>query len=155
MIDVAKGICGDDEKHNVLELTRLWVDDLVPRNGESFLISSGIRLLDSEIIISYADSGQSHVGTVYQATNFIYAGLTHKSGGYMIDGDSSMLKRTISDLYGSIAKAREVLGDRITTYDMPRKHRYIFFNASKRRKRELLAKLKFEIEEYPKLSKSA
>lgn len=33
-----KGICGKDEMHNVYELTRLWVDDSVPKNGESYLI---------------------------------------------------------------------------------------------------------------------
>ena len=34
------GICGDDEKDNVIELTRLWIDDSVGKNGESFLIGN-------------------------------------------------------------------------------------------------------------------
>lgn len=29
-----KGICGEEEMHNVYELNRLWVDDAVPKNGE-------------------------------------------------------------------------------------------------------------------------
>ena len=32
----------------------------------------------------------------------------------------------------------------------PQKHRYIFFNCNKRRKKELLNKLKYKILKYPK-----
>ena len=41
-----KGICGEDEKHNVYELNRLWVADDVPKNGESYLIGNSIKNLD-------------------------------------------------------------------------------------------------------------
>ena len=73
-----RGVCGDEEAKNVYELNRLWVDESVPRNGESFLIANTIKLLDREIVISYADTAQEHVGIVYQASNWIYTGLSAK-----------------------------------------------------------------------------
>ena len=48
-----KGICGEEEMHNVYELNRLWVADDVPKNGESFLISNSMKDLDKEIIVSF------------------------------------------------------------------------------------------------------
>jgi len=71
-----KGVCGPDEAGNVYELTRLWLMDGLPRNCESFLIGHTLRRLDKEIIVAYADTGQGHVGFVYQATNWLYTGLS-------------------------------------------------------------------------------
>ncbi len=59
-----KGICGPDEAQNVYELTRLWVDDSVPKNGESWLIGQTLKQLDREIVVSFADSSADHVGYV-------------------------------------------------------------------------------------------
>ena len=73
-----KGICGEEEKQNVYELNRLWVADDMPRNSESYLISASIKKLDKEIIVSFADTSQDHIGYVYQATNFLYTGLSAK-----------------------------------------------------------------------------
>ena len=37
-----KGICGEEEANNVIELTRLWIQDGTPKNSESFLIGKRI-----------------------------------------------------------------------------------------------------------------
>ena len=73
---ILKSICGEEEADNVYELTRLWIDDSVPKNGESFLIGNSLKKLDKEIIISYADSTMNHLGIVYQCTNWHYIGKT-------------------------------------------------------------------------------
>ena len=49
-----------------------------------------------------------------------------------------------------INEIREKYGDRFSLVDRPRKHRYIFFNCKPKRKKELLGKLKYKIESYPK-----
>lgn len=69
------------------ELSRLWSPDGMPRNTESRLIASSIQRLPSEVrlIVSYADPAQGHVGIVYQATNFIYLGLTDGGGDRLVD----------------------------------------------------------------------
>ena len=65
-----RGIAGDENINNVIELTRLWVCDSVPRNGESFLIGNTIKQCGKEIVVSYAEIEQGHLGIVYQATNW-------------------------------------------------------------------------------------
>ena len=60
----------------VTELNRLWVCDSAPRNTETWFLSRALSLLPPRIIVSYADTAQGHVGTVYRAANFKYAGWT-------------------------------------------------------------------------------
>jgi hypothetical protein len=60
----------------VLELNRLWLDDSLPRNSESWFVSRTIHMLPPRIIVSYADPLWGHVGIVYRALNFHYAGWT-------------------------------------------------------------------------------
>jgi hypothetical protein len=61
---------------NVIELNRLWVADDLPRNSESWFISRALALLPPKIILSYADTAAGHMGYVYRASNFHYAGWT-------------------------------------------------------------------------------
>jgi len=142
------GICGEDEKFNVLELTRLWVEDGTPKNTESYLIGNTLRLVKKEIIVSYAEIQQGHLGIVYQASNWIYTGLSAKRTNWTIDGIDKHCQ-TIADKY-TVKELREKYGDRFKLVDRPRKHRYVYFNATKKRKCELLNKLKYEIKPYPK-----
>lgn len=60
----------------VLELNRLWIDDDMPRNTASFMIAQAISRLPPSIIVSYADTAAGHLGYVYRASNFFYAGWT-------------------------------------------------------------------------------
>ena len=46
-----------------------------------------------------------------------------------------------------------MFGDKFSLVDRPRKHRYIYFNCSKTRKKQLLKKLKYKIYAYPKNNK--
>ena len=143
-----KGICGIEESFNVLELTRLWIEDDTPKNTESFLIGNTIKLVNKEIIVSYAEIEQGHLGIVYQATNWIYTGLSAKRTNWVIEGVDKHCQ-TIADKYTS-KELTELYGDKFKRVPRPRKHRYVFFNANKYRKKELLNKLKYNIENYPK-----
>lgn len=60
----------------VVELNRLWVSDAMPRNTESWFIARALALLPPLIVVSYADTRQGHMGVVYRAANFRYAGWT-------------------------------------------------------------------------------
>jgi hypothetical protein len=143
-----KGICGVEEKNNVIELTRLWVDDEVPKNGESFLIGNTIKKVDKEIIVSFAEIEQGHIGTVYQATNWIYTGLSAKRTNWVIEGIDKH-SHTIADKYTS-KQLKEKYGDKFKLVPRPRKHRYVYFNCNSKRKSKLLKKLKYPIKPYPK-----
>jgi hypothetical protein len=145
-----KGICGPEQGKNVYELTRLWLDDSVPKNGESYLIGNTIKLLDREIIVSYADSSQEHLGVVYQATNFIYTGLSSKFRDPKIRGLENQHHATYANGLTN-AQVIEKFGDRVYWVERARKHRYIYFNAKGKRKKQLLSLLRYKHQPYPKL----
>ena len=142
------GICGISEKNNVIELTRLWISDNTPKNVESYLIGNTIPLVDKEIIVSFAEIDQGHIGVVYQATNWIYTGLSAKRTNWKIEGIEKHCQ-TIADKYTS-SQVREKYGDLFSLQERPRKHRYVYFNASKTRKKQLIKLLKYKPLPYPR-----
>tara|TARA_R110002020_G_scaffold253889_1_gene467503 strand:- start:47 stop:1324 length:1278 start_codon:yes stop_codon:yes gene_type:complete len=74
---LAISLCGDKYKNIVLELNRLVVNDGLDKNALSFFVSQSINKIPKpKIIVSFSDNNMSHNGYIYQATNFIYTGLT-------------------------------------------------------------------------------
>ncbi len=143
-----EGVAGKENKNNVIELNRLWVCDSVPKNGESFLIGRTIKRVNKEIIISYAEIHQGHLGVVYQATNWIYTGLSAKRKDWTVEG-LEIHSQTLADKY-TAKEIREIYGDRFKLVDRPRKHRYLYLNAKGKRRKELLSQLKYPQLPYPK-----
>lgn len=64
------------EPDNVIELNRLWVHDDEARNTESWFVTRCLRALPPLIVVSYADTAEGHVGYVYRALGWRYAGWT-------------------------------------------------------------------------------
>lgn len=62
----------------VIELNRLWVHDRMPKLTESRFVGECLRHenLGPHIVVSYADTRQGHMGIIYRALNFNYAGWT-------------------------------------------------------------------------------
>jgi hypothetical protein len=63
------------------ELARLWLDDAVPQNAETYFISRAIRYIRQQhqtvkVLVSYADPSVGHAGTIYKAANWIADGRT-------------------------------------------------------------------------------
>lgn len=142
-----RGIAGDENASNVIELTRLWVCDSVPKNGESFLIGRTIKYSGKEIVVSFAEIDQGHRGVVYQATNWIYTGLSAKRTNWTISGIDKHCQ-TLAGKY-TAQEIRQKYGDRFSLVDRPRKHRYVYINAKGRRKSELLCQLRYTAQKYP------
>lgn len=143
------GIAGKENSSNVVELTRLWVCDSVPKNGESFLIGRTLKYAGKEIVVSFAEINQGHVGTVYQATNWLYTGLSAKRTNWTVAGMSKHCQ-TLADKY-TAAEIRAKYGDKFSLSPRPRKHRYIYINAKGARKKEILAAIKYPLLPYPKV----
>jgi len=59
-----------------LELNRLWCDDNQPRNSESEFVGACLRHLPPRLVFSYADTAVGHVGYIYRALSWNYAGQT-------------------------------------------------------------------------------
>lgn len=59
----------------VWELSRLWIDDSVPKNAETFAIGRSIRYVRAnhsnvKTLVSFADPEAGHNGTIYTASNW-------------------------------------------------------------------------------------
>jgi len=154
-----KGVCGPDEAGNVFELTRLWIQDGTPRNTESFFISQCIGLAEREVIVSYAEINAGHVGYVYQATNWFYTGLStkfkdpklHSRPGEHHTGWAHAKTVDGKRVPYSTEALKKLHGDDLYFEERPRKHRYVYINAkNKKRRKILLAKLRYKILPYPK-----
>jgi hypothetical protein len=143
------GVCGKEYSEIVLELNRLCLLDN-HKNQASKLVSGSIKLLPKPtIVVSYADNEQGHVGYVYQATNFLYTGLSAKRVDWAVKGLEHKHGKTISNGM-TLEKIKEKYGDDFYYTERSRKHRYIIFHGSKNDKKILKSKLKYEIQPYPK-----
>ena len=65
--------------NKIQELNRLCINENLDKNVLSYFVSNVFNLLPKPIIlVSYADTSQNHNGYIYQATNWIYTGLSYK-----------------------------------------------------------------------------
>ena len=135
---LCKGVAGEENRKSVLELNRLV---LYPEyNGDnyaSYLVSHSLALLPNHtFVVSYADwGGWHHVGYVYQATNWLYSGMT----------------KPRTDKYSESGHARHYAKGETRRQLRTAKHRYVFLVGDKRTKKKMLRELRYPvINEYPK-----
>ena len=93
-----------------------------------------MKLSGKELLVSFADTEQKHLGIVYQATNWIYTGLSAKRTDWTVKGIDKH-GHTWADKY-TAAEMRELFGDRFYLKPRSRKHRYVFINAKGNRKKD-------------------
>jgi len=143
-----KGVCGEEWKDKVLELNRLCCDN--SKNMASWLVGQSLRLLPKpSIVVSFADAGQGHVGYVYQATNFVYTGMSSK----FIDPKVRGLEHQHHATYANgktFEQLRQEFGDRLYFVERSRKHRYVYFCGSKAQRSLMRQALRYEVQAYPK-----
>lgn len=87
----AGSVVSGTQKHEYLELNRMWLDDSLPRNSESRAIAYAIKYVKAAYpsvgwIQSFADERCGRFGVVYQAANFLYCG-EHVATFWELDGD--------------------------------------------------------------------
>lgn len=130
------GVAGKENKEKVLELNRLAIKPDSPKNSASMLVGKSLKMLPKGLfIVSYADAeGWGHVGYVYQATNWIYTGMTKRRTDIFSTGHSRHYSKTETKRQIRTAK-----------------HRYIYLTGDKRERKAQLLALKYPIiKEYPK-----
>ncbi len=113
-------------------LTRLWLSDDLPANSESRVLGVTLRALKRHtglrFLVSYADPSQGHVGTIYQATNWVYTGFSEVMPLYDIGDGKPRHSRSLSHAYGTHSVrhfARH--GVNVRLVPQAAKHRYIYF----------------------------
>lgn len=147
------GVCGKQWTNNIIELNRLCCDN--EKNVASTLVGRSLQMLPKPtVVVSYADTEQGHVGYVYQATNFVYTGLSAKRTDWKLKGMEHLHGATVVDMSrGQENRAqwmRDKFGDDFYLQDRSRKHRYVYFVGSKSQKKLMQFALMYEIEPYPK-----
>lgn len=135
------GVAGKEYASHVYELNRLFTEDWLPRNTESFFVGKVLKLLKPKdiILVSYSDTSMGHNGYMYQATNFYYTGKSAKRTDTYNPKGTHPRDYVPKPEYAHLRRVRSV------------KNRYIYFCCSKSKKKEYLAHLKYPIiPEYPK-----
>jgi len=136
-----------------LVLTRLWLSDDLPRNSESKVISIVLQALkrytNLKFMVSYADPSQGHVGTIYQASNWLYTGLSEAMPLYDMGDGKARQSRSLAHGFGTHS-VKHLIDSGINVKLIPQssKHRYIYFLDPSWRTR-----LKPEVLPYPKYEK--
>lgn len=113
-------------------LTRLWLSDELPPNSESRVIGYLLRALrrdtDLKFLLSYADPSQGHVGTIYQATNWLYTGRSGAMPLYDLGDGIPRHSRSLAQTYGTHSKKHfEANGIEVRTIPQEAKYRYLIF----------------------------
>ena len=136
-----------------LEFNRMWMSDMAPHNSESQAIGQIFKWFkknrpEIKWLISFADGANNKVGTIYQATNWVYTGYSRDGGVWVTKENERITKVSMQSRHPS--NKREVLEE---IYGTPLyrvrggQFRYIYFLDKKWRSR-----LSAEPLEYPKLA---
>lgn len=135
---LCKGIAGEKNRKNVMELNRLVIlPECNGKNYASMLVGKSLKMLPSRtFVVSYADwGGWHHVGYVYQATNWIYTGMT----------------KPRTDKYSPSGHARHYAEGEQRRQVRTAKHRYVFLVGNKAEKKQMMNELNYPIvANYPK-----
>lgn len=139
---------------NIIELSRLCLKYNRP-NEASLLVGRSIKMLPkNKIIVSFADTAQDHLGCVYQATNFLYTGLSWPHKALKLRGRENIHELgLLAEFKGqdSIRRAfKEKYKDEYYYEECSRKHRYIYFHGSRKFKKAARAALQHRIRPFPK-----
>jgi hypothetical protein len=142
----------------VFELTRLWVSDELGKNTESWFISQSFKYLkrhypNIKTLISYSDTEQQHLGTIYQATNWIYQGeFFHGDMLYSFDeGKSWRHNKGLRNVYGATThnELLSVLPRPFWYKQTSPKHRYLYLLGDRNTNRRIFKTLKHSPQPYP------
>ena len=125
-------IVNDASPDDVVTLTRLWLSDDLPPNSESKVLGIALRSLKRDtslkFILAYSDPSVGHLGTIYQATNWLYTGLSTATPLYDIGDGILHHSRSLAHSLGSHSiRYLTSQGIDVKTVPQSAKHRYVYF----------------------------
>lgn len=152
-----------DHRVNTYELTRLVINENLEKNILSYFVSQSLQLIPKPAcIVSFADPNNGHHGYIYQATNWLYTGLTQKGRKdkqWIINGREYhaktitvewMIEMKFKYDHSKNMTANWIANGGTVEENELRKFRYIFLLGNKKEIRIMKNKLSFEILPYPK-----
>jgi hypothetical protein len=144
-----------NNKYKLMELNRLVINEGLEKNILSFFVSQSFNQMPKPmVLVSYADTSKNHHGYIYQATNWVYTGLSVPFKDYYVKGMEHLHNGTIMDMSrgqeNRVQWLRDKFGDNLIMVERPRKHRYFYFIGNKKECKDMKLMLPYKIEEYPK-----
>ena len=144
-----------DETHgyreHVTELHRMAIVDDAPHNTATWFISRALKRLKEYkpkywAVISMADSTEGHDGTVYQAANADYYGMSKRRKCY-VDADGRLRNKRQCGVNISVDEAQERGWE---TVQRETKHRYVFWLPDPYDSKDQLRQMaSIELQDYP------
>jgi len=149
------------QKYNmkIIQLCRGGTKQSEHNNLPSQIVSNSLKVIrenhGNSIVIAYSDTKFNEMGTIYQACNAIYLGLTNPGGqaNYLING-KIVSGWTVRKKYGT--RNLDILKNlfpNIKKIPLSKKHVYIFLMTSAREKNKIQNELGNRICCYPKREK--
>lgn len=144
---------GEENTIPIYELNRLCANEGLPRNALSFFVGQTLQMLPKPmVLVSYADSGHNHHGYIYQATNWIYTGLSEYRVDNQVKGQENKHGRHLGVngkfSYKSLVEAYGE--ENVIRIERSRKHRYFYLLGSKTERKRMRKLLAYEEQPYPK-----
>jgi len=144
---------------DILQLTRGACVWWTPVGTASKLIGASLKLLPSKIVavVAFSDPMAGEIGTVYQATNWLYTGKStdgqmRERSHYLVsvDGKKYHLRTLVSTFGTGSMKSLIAQGHHVEKIPLTPKHRYFFLRGSHKENRVMLKHLNKWIRPYPK-----
>lgn len=128
----AHRLVGGASQRDCLTLSRLWLSDELPLNSESHVLGQVLRSLrqhtEVKFLITYADPAHGHVGTIYQASNWSYTGLSDATPLYDLGDGRQRHSRSVAQAFGTRSlRYLKQHGIAVRLIKQLPKHRYVFF----------------------------
>jgi hypothetical protein len=116
---------------DVVTLARLYLVDELPANSESRVVAMALRYLRNhsrwKVVISYADPMAGHSGTIYQASGWLYVGLSDTTSYIQLPDGRLHHPRTVHTTFGSsCVRHLRATGIDARRVGMPGKHKYVY-----------------------------
>ena len=144
----AKSICELKYSDSLMQLQRGACVHWAHPHAASRLIGYSLRQEErrgTRIVIAFSDPEAGEIGTVYQATNWLYCGETVVRPDYINPRGERMAAKS-----GNWARDKQYM----TRTTRPLKRRYLYILGSKKERREIRGKLLWKPQDYPKRQSS-
>ncbi len=140
----------------VFQLTRGGTSPSAQRNTASWMIAKGLynlrQLAGNCLVVAYADPQFNEIGTIYQASNFVYIGKSDpkNQSKYILNGEV-MSGWKVLRKFGTRCMSRlQEIDPKVIKIPLTPKFRYVYPVAPKLIKHGLFKELKKAMKPYPK-----
>jgi hypothetical protein len=170
--NTAVSVCGPEHADKVATLVRGACVHWAHPHSATYLITRACQTLSREgkhIFVAYSDEEAGEVGTVYQASNWLYCGTTNPKGSLLREHDGrSRDERCVSGFARARSTEKEFFFRKPTRKEIAErlkkcgftferrtlKHRYVGIYGNRATRRELCEVLRWPVLPYPKRSAS-